>query len=55
MGRRETVPGGRRQVWTVRLSERQAAQADVLRGELSRSEWLRWVVQRAIDEGVVPR
>lgn len=54
MGRRRSVPGGRVVVWTVRLSERQSGQAEALLGGLSRSEWLRWVIERAIEEGQTP-
>lgn len=47
MGRRASVAGGRPVVVAVRLSEAEARALDGIRGSLSRSEWLRWLLLRA--------
>jgi hypothetical protein len=54
MARRAEVPGGRPVVISARLSERKAAQVDALRGPLTRSQYARWALERAIDSGLAP-
>jgi hypothetical protein len=46
MVRPVAVPGGRTLVVQVRLSEAEVAALDRARGSLSRSAYLRWLLQR---------